>query len=101
MSIDFVKEIRAFLDEVFNTLTQRQESYDSPVQNFQDIADVWTIQMRHKLRDNCKFESEDVSLMMIAIKLLREKFAHKHDNLVDIVGYAICSVLIYIYKKKK
>lgn len=99
--MDLKQVIKNFLDEVFNTITQRQESYNSPIQNFQDIADVWTIQMRHKLKEGAKFESEDVSLMMIAIKLLREKFAHKRDNLVDIVGYVICSVLIWASREQK
>jgi hypothetical protein len=29
-------------------------------------------------------------MMMILLKVAREKYQHKHDNLVDIAGYAEC-----------
>ena len=32
-----------------------------------------------------------VALLMTAVKLSRESAQHKHDNLVDLIGYTICS----------
>lgn len=95
--IDYIKQ---FLDSVLNTFIQRQESYNNPVDNFQDIADVWTIQKRHKLKEDYKFEPEDVAEMMTSLKLLREKHQHKEDNWVDVVGYSICAMLIHKFKRK-
>ena len=43
---------------------------------------------------------EDVYKVMIAVKLSRESFAHKEDNLLDIVAYT-GSMNDYLESKKK
>jgi len=47
-----------------------------------------------------KIEVEDVYKVMIAVKLSRESFAHKEDNLLDIVAYT-GSMNDYLESKKK
>jgi hypothetical protein len=36
----------------------------------------------------CDIKPEHFPLLMIAVKLSRESYGHKRDNLVDIAGYA-------------
>jgi len=62
----------------------RHAAYDSPLDNFSRIAAVWTVLTCGRY----KFEPEDVSRFMIAVKLCRQSFNKKRDNLVDIAGYA-------------
>lgn len=56
--------------------------YGSYTECFHRIAEMWSVVK------GVKFTAEDVALMMIAFKVAREVGKHKHDNLVDICGYA-------------
>lgn len=80
-----------FRDKVSSTLDNRQDDYGNPENNFQAIADRWTMFFWQKyphLRGTFHISREDVAIMMIDMKIAREVTAHKEDNLIDIVGYA-------------
>lgn len=49
--------------------------------NFEDASKIASI-LRNK-----KIEPLDICAALIAIKIAREKFTHKEDNLLDLVAY--------------
>ena len=63
----------------------RQEAYGHPRDNFQIIAKFWNAYLSD-ITDI--LEDSDVAMMMILVKIARQKSNHKRDNLVDIAGYA-------------
>ena len=60
----------------------RQSDYSDPVKNFDSIAKLASILNG---RDMTDIECCNV---LIAVKLIRERYKHKRDNLVDLCGYA-------------
>lgn len=68
----------------------RNKTYGSPTENFQDTADVWNVILRPKLKDGEKITPGEVASLMIALKLVRQIAQPKRDNWVDIAGYAGC-----------
>lgn len=68
----------------------RNLTYGSPTQNFQNTADLLNVQFKHKLREGEQFTPTDVAVMMIQVKLARAVAQPKRDNFVDIAGYAAC-----------
>lgn len=69
---------------------ERNQTYGSPTQNFQDTADVWNVLLRPQLKDGEKITPGQVASMMIALKLVRQIAQPKSDNWIDIAGYAGC-----------
>jgi hypothetical protein len=59
----------------------RQADYSDPVENFKHIADIASAIRKKELT------SEDCAVVLMAVKLARENFKHKRDNLVDLAGY--------------
>ena len=59
----------------------RQADYSDPVKNFSDIA------IAASFLTNKSLTAEDCCNVLIAVKLTRERFKHKVDNLVDLAGY--------------
>lgn len=70
-------------------LGPRAAYYDSPLRNFDRIGHMWTGILLDKLRDGQRVTAEDVSLCMVGVKLSRESFRHKRDNITDAHGYLI------------
>lgn len=68
----------------------RNQTYGTPTQNFQNIADLLNVQFKHKLRDDVLFTPTDVAVIMMQVKLARMVAQPKRDNFVDIAGYAAC-----------
>jgi hypothetical protein len=68
----------------------RNKTYGSPTQNFQDTAALWTVLLRHKLKDGESLTPGDVAKLMIALKLARMTAQNKKDNWLDAAGYAGC-----------
>jgi hypothetical protein len=66
----------------------RNKTYGSPTQNFQNTADIWNVVVGHKL--NQKLTATDVANLMIGLKLARMVADPQRDNFVDIAGYAGC-----------
>lgn len=68
----------------------RNKTYGSPTQNFQDTAKLWTVLLRHKLGPDQELDGTDVAKLMIGLKLARMAAQPKRDNWVDIAGYSGC-----------
>lgn len=68
----------------------RNKTYGSPTQNFQNTADIWTALLRHKLKEGEVIDPHEVATLMIGLKLARTVAQPKRDNFVDMAGYAAC-----------
>lgn len=61
----------------------RQKAYGHPSKNFEDIARLWSVIL------GIEVTPAQVGLCMVQVKLAREVFVPKRDNLVDAVGYLL------------
>ena len=77
---------KEILDEAARIVTgERQAQYGDVEDSFGLIAGLWGDYLNHPV------SSKDVALMMILLKVAREKGGKgKADNWVDIAGYAAC-----------
>lgn len=74
------KSILAEAEDIVNG--SRQSDYGDARESFSRIATIASLMTRKKL------SPEDCCAVMMAVKLVRESFNHKRDNLVDLCGYA-------------
>ena len=72
------------------TSGERQRDYDHPLRNHDRIARLWNAHLANRPDPHGKITAENVAEMMILLKLARQCFTPKRDNLVDICGYARC-----------
>ena len=76
-------ELGAALEEAKQLICSvRRAEYGGVEESFNDVAQVWSLLF------DVTVTPEQVALAMVLLKVFREKRAHKHDNLVDIAGYA-------------
>lgn len=61
----------------------RQKAYGHPSKNFEDIARLWSVIL------GIEVTPAQVGLCMVQVKLAREVFVPKRDNLVDAIGYLL------------
>mgnify|MGYP007102556906 CR=1 FL=1 len=61
---------------------ERQADYSNPVANFTKISNIASAIIGKEV------SPRDCCIVMIAVKLAREAYKHKRDNLVDLAGYA-------------
>lgn len=76
-------------------LRDRNATYGSPEDSFQDIADRWSIFLRRRgyFGSLNVLTPADVAAMMIDLKLARlGANINKADNWIDAAGYAVCGV---------
>lgn len=66
----------------------RNQQYGKAENSFSRIADYWTNYLKHTGISTKGVSEADVGMLMILLKIAREEFEHKHDNIVDIIGYA-------------
>ena len=66
----------------------RQASYDHPLDNFGRTAQIWSVIL------GMEVTPEQVGLCMVGVKLAREAYVHKEDNLVDAAGYLYTTALV-------
>ena len=59
----------------------RQADYSDPVENFKHISAIASSISKEELSPTT------CAIVMIAVKLARESYKHKRDNLVDLAGY--------------
>lgn len=60
---------------------ERDADYPDPVENFKHIAAIASAILKKDLTD------EECCVVMLAVKLARENYRHKRDNVVDGVAY--------------
>lgn len=75
-----VQNILKEADEL--TSGDRARAYGPAKENFRKIAMLWGAYK------GAHFTEKDVAMMMILVKMARNSFKEKRDNLVDIAGYA-------------
>ena len=74
------KSILSEAEEIVNG--SRQSDYGDPVESFERIAKTASMIAGRDLSPN------ECCAVLMAVKLVRESFAHKRDNLIDLCGYA-------------
>lgn len=67
----------------------RAESYGPAEDSFETIAQLWNTYAGTDL------DAEDVAMMLVLMKVARQMYKHKDDNLVDIAGYAALAARIH------
>ena len=60
----------------------REKTYGAPTKNLNQISRLWSMYLDHPV------SAQDVCMMMILLKVARQKNNYTRDNLVDICGYA-------------
>lgn len=68
-------------------LGPRGAYYDTPLKNLGRAGLMWSGILQSKLRAGQIVTAEDVALCMVGLKLAREAFRHKRDNITDAHGY--------------
>jgi hypothetical protein len=89
------------LDEAKNLVHgARQQTYGHPKVFGDAAAAIITevLHLRGLLKEDKCIRAQEVSLMLLCVKIAREAYQHKDDNLVDIAGYA--EVLNMIIEKE-
>ena len=74
------KSILSEAEEIVNG--SRHSDYGDANESFSRIATIASVMTGKEL------SPEDCCAVMMAVKLVRESFNHKRDNLVDLCGYA-------------
>lgn len=74
------KSILAEAEEIVNG--NRQSDYGDAKESFSRVATIASVMTGKELAP------EDCCAVLMAVKLVRESFKHKRDNLVDLCGYA-------------
>ena len=70
------------LDEAHKIVNgDRNNTYGDCRVSFKENAKIWSVILGKEITP------QQVALCMIALKLRRENYKHKRDNLVDMVGY--------------
>ena len=77
------------------TSEDRMKDYGHPVDNFTDIAKMWSVILRTEVTPT------QVGLCNVATKICRHLNKEKRDNLVDMAGYAKTIDTIAQYEKEK
>lgn len=74
----------------------REESYSPPQRDYAKTAGAWSAFLREKLLPGAVITPKEAVLMMALMKICREQFRHKRDNLVDAAGYVACAERIVL-----
>lgn len=79
----------------------REKTYGHPARNLEKIAQQWRLFILQKYNVDVDLDAEDVCYMMADLKKVRQMHDHKHDNLVDGVGYLALVERVYDSKFKE
>ena len=80
------------LKQAEETVFQRQGTYDKPENNFWRISTLWNAY--DSIKPPGIDTPKDVAIKMVLLKIAREVYQHKDDNLVDAAGYLQCAQII-------
>lgn len=85
------------LDDVRDVLFERSDMYGDTEDSFKTICEFWNTYLRgiDVMPTSRKLCPEDVAMMMVLLKIARETYAHKRDNMVDIIGYTVHADRLY------
>lgn len=75
-------------------LGPRGAFYDTPLRNLGRTGLIWTGILYGRLKPGEVISAEDVSLCMVGVKLARQAYRHKRDNLTDAHGYLMTVEMI-------
>jgi hypothetical protein len=83
---------RAVLDQAAEAiLSDRNEAYGPPEDNFRDTAELWSAYLRVSKGVEIELTALDVANIMILLKMARLNTSPtKLDHYVDMAGYAGC-----------
>lgn len=82
-------------------LQDRNASYGSPEDNFNDIAARWNLYLKRRGLLVGEITKGDVAAMMIDVKLARLGASpNKLDNWIDAAGYAVCGAEVVTKEDK-
>jgi len=70
-------------EEALQMVSQNEDGYGRPEESWEEIATIASILCRKKL------EALDCVKVLKAVKLVRESYKHKRDNIVDEIGYCL------------
>jgi len=84
-SVDKTKREEILEEAAKLIVSDRQEQYGPPEENFQNIADVWNIRFKNKLTE--KLTPADVAAAMALLKIVRDMAGYKEDSAVDAAAY--------------
>lgn len=73
----------------------RGETYGHPLDDFSKTATMWAVLL------GAPVSAEQVALCMMALKMSRQMYQPKRDNIVDIAGYAECLQRIVNERKRR
>ncbi len=88
------------LKEALNCVNgEREKQYGNPEDNFERIADLWSVYLTSLFEDEkivVEIDPIDVAKMMILFKIARSNGdKDKMDNYVDMIGYGACAAEIF------
>jgi hypothetical protein len=72
--------------KVSEVRSSRESDYGSPAENMEIQLRIFHAYFQHKPAS--EFTRQDMAMIGIIIKLARQSFKHKEDNLIDIAGWA-------------
>lgn len=78
---------RTVLEEAIETVDERMKWYGSPKPSFIKTAAMWSAYL------GTPITARQVCMCLALLKISRDSFRPKRDNLVDIPGYARCAEL--------
>ena len=83
-------ECLSIADKIVNG--DRQQSYGTPEQNFNRIAELWTAFLQNRDEERLDYiTAKDVAIMMMLLKVARlMSGTSTQDSWIDIAGYAAC-----------
>lgn len=71
---------------------QRQQDYGDKLTNFSQVSMMWQGYLAPKLAPDARITPEDVTFLMILLKLARLSKSPDHrDSILDVAGYAGCA----------
>ncbi len=76
-----MEKAQSILSEADEIVNNRSRGYEPAEDSFENISQIASAIRRKNITPR------DVSAVMIALKLSRERYAHKRDNNVDAAGY--------------
>lgn len=88
--IEDAKEEFTIYEEVKNIIeNEKKKQYGDKNITFGRIANFWNTYLHNIDKLKKDLTRKDVAMLMILFKIAREQWSHRHDNLVDIIGYTV------------